>query len=59
MSAWITFWKLLCTASVIIYFLMGLVLVPLAVRDLFILIQKLNINNGSRLNPSQDKEEEQ
>ena len=59
MDTWITFWKWLCVVSVIVYFLMGLVLVPLAVRDLFILVKKLNINNGSPPSQSMPGKEEQ
>jgi len=57
MNTWIAFWKLLCMISVVIYFLMGLILVPMAIRDLFILLKKLNIDNISHADPLQERKE--
>lgn len=46
MNEWLIFWKLLCIINVVVYYLMAVILVPMAIRDMIILIRKLNINKN-------------
>lgn len=50
MEMWIAFWKFVLGGSVVIYYLLALFIVPLAFRDLRLLIGKLGRGGGQDAN---------
>ena len=45
MNGWLAFWKWLCIINVAVYYLLMIVLVPMAIRDMIALVRELNIKH--------------
>jgi len=46
MNGWLAFWKWVCIINVVLYYLIAIVLVPMAIRDVIILVRRLNISKN-------------